>query len=281
MPFMTPCIRCRSVIAYGGIKNADGTFCCSPSCAKVYNQPPSEESALQPIQMVESSTEKKCPFCAETIRAEAVVCRFCQRNLKPKSGMGVVTRIVGFAILALIAVRAITMLGGAIKNPQEAESSPIPAANVFATKGSIDGGAFISWEIRGSEVLRGQDIALCKDSFKLSFDADPFLREMSKDRYTPMEAEDFKLAMSRLTTLFRTDRVAQTATDIDGKYKFADIEPGNYNLVSIYVHDETFGRSRNCKGCAYWIVPVTVSEGSAHCDLKNNNMTGTFKFYEY
>ena len=36
----------------------------------------------------DAEEEKRCPYCAETIKAEAVVCRYCGRGLLESKGSG-------------------------------------------------------------------------------------------------------------------------------------------------------------------------------------------------
>lgn len=40
-------------------------------------------AAIQERRALASGTTRKCPSCAEIVRAEAKVCRFCGRNLPP------------------------------------------------------------------------------------------------------------------------------------------------------------------------------------------------------
>jgi hypothetical protein len=55
-----------------------------PKIEKLEYQPSSASptpSLLKPIETPSRSTERACPFCAETIKVAAKICRFCQRDV--------------------------------------------------------------------------------------------------------------------------------------------------------------------------------------------------------
>jgi len=60
-----------------------GKFRC-PSCGSIgRNKPLGEAPAVDIAPVYNIQGTKSCPFCAETIKQAAVVCRFCNRDLAP------------------------------------------------------------------------------------------------------------------------------------------------------------------------------------------------------
>lgn len=83
---------------------------------------PGNEEALEMTELT-SGTSKKCPYCAELIKPEAVVCRYCGRELPVNEDPSAEVVLSKEEFLALTQQQRSTVVNyGYLVSPEEAET---------------------------------------------------------------------------------------------------------------------------------------------------------------
>ncbi len=94
-----------------GAMTAPGRFC--TECGR------NMDTQVNPVLLVEAEATKPCPFCAEPIKAAAIVCRFCGRDLLPTT--------IPTDTSNRLPITPIAPLVNPVTNPPELVSPPIRA----------------------------------------------------------------------------------------------------------------------------------------------------------
>lgn len=74
-------LKRSTVFEYSGTKPEEDASKAANMLMKHIQQRPQQAEPIKPVQATVTADSKTCPFCAETIKTAAVVCRFCNREL--------------------------------------------------------------------------------------------------------------------------------------------------------------------------------------------------------
>lgn len=218
------------------------------------------------LQNVESpDTERSsedtriCPFCAETIKIDAVICRFCRINLRSRNKLISIICIC----LAIIATLAYWIYVSTPKIDVHAYRKDMAPA--ILPKAKITGASWVVKEGGQSDIQRGMEIVLCNTGVVVEIGnalrsaKEELARDSIRSPYLILDK-----AFSLIGQSISKDIVQITQTDVDGKYVMTDIKPGSYLIYARY--------QTNFSAC-YWLIPVKITGAEElKINLDNSNM---------
>ena len=107
------CVNCGTDIQTGDKFNIEDVSEESTPTGLRHRRPISRPKKTAPARVNRQSMQgyKKCPACAQTIKADARICPYCRSNANSMS-VGISLRIIVFSILATIFVTLLMLTGG-------------------------------------------------------------------------------------------------------------------------------------------------------------------------
>jgi hypothetical protein len=153
----------------------------------------------------------------------------------------------------------IRSLEAQVKEVSAQKSSPAATASSEASEvARIVGSAFITRRSGESTILRGLQVYLCDATFESIY------HNHIKSHYPEGLAAPAAFEIDFLAVNYELPNwtKATTTTDINGKYEFRDIAPGQYCI---------FAKLTTNQSVATWVVSVRVDKGTTTLDLTNNN----------
>jgi hypothetical protein len=219
---------------------------------------------------------KVCRFCAEQIKADAILCRFCGKRLKQRS---LTLPLIGITVLivGIVSCEALSQIGKTAISTPPASSAMDNVSNTVASlqpKGSITGAMFLNRKDGDAIILRGKQIVLCRGTSHADFEGGQIMEAMTRSTRAIRDHE-FEGLMMAFKDFVRARTITVSSTGVDAKFLVPDVPAGDYCLVSQFDHSLGDKSEYAC-----WVVPVSVKSGeTSQCDLNNSNITTTCNHY--